>query len=81
MWLAKVREAKGEDIEVDWQPFSLSQVNSDKESDIKLWDQPEHLDGSDHTFLAHRSGLAAKRQGKEAFESFFTLSRHLRLML
>jgi len=71
MWLAKVREAKDEEIEVDWQPFSLSQVNSDKESDIKLWEQPEHLDGSDHTFLAHRSGLAAKRQGKEAFESFF----------
>ena len=71
MWLAKVEDTGGQEIEVDWQPFSLSQVNSDKESDIKLWEQPEHLDGSDHTFLAHRAGLAAKRQGKEAFESFF----------
>ena len=71
MWLAKVRESTGSEIEVDWQPFSLAQVNSDKDSDIKLWDQPEAIDGSDHTFLAHRAGLAAKRQGKEAFESFF----------
>ena len=71
MWLAKVRESTGSDIEVDWQPFSLAQVNSDKENDIKLWDQPEAKDGSDFTFLAHMSGLAAKRQGKEAFESFF----------
>ena len=71
MWLDKVRESTGSGIEVDWQPFSLAQVNSDKEQDIKLWDQPEAKDGSDNTFLAHRAGLAAKRQGKEAFEAFF----------
>ena len=71
VWLAKVREVSGKDIDIDWQPFSLAQVNSDKGSDFKLWDQPEHLDGSDATFLAHRSGLSARRQGKDAFESFF----------
>ena len=71
VWLAKVREVSGRDIDIDWQPFSLSQVNSDKGPDFKLWDQPEHLDGSDRTFLAHRAGLSAKRQGKDAFESFF----------
>ena len=71
MWLANVREVSGKEINIDWQPFSLSQVNVDKDSDIKLWEQPEHLDGSDHTFLAHRAGLSAKRQGKDAFESFF----------
>ena len=71
MWLAKVRETTGSEVEVDWQPFSLAQVNSDKEQDIKLWDQPEAKDSSNPTFLAHKCGLAAKRQGKEAFESFF----------
>lgn len=71
MWLSKVEESTGEKIQVDWQPFSLAQVNSDKEQDIKLWDQPGVKDGSDHTFLAHMSGLAAKRQGDEAFRSFF----------
>jgi predicted DsbA family dithiol-disulfide isomerase len=71
VWLSKVEESTGETIKVDWQPFSLAQVNSDKENDIKLWEKPEVKDGSDPTFLAHMSGLAAKRQGEEAFSSFF----------
>jgi predicted DsbA family dithiol-disulfide isomerase len=69
--LTKVRELGGEDFEVDWQPFSLAQANSDKGPDFKYWEQPGALDGSDRTLLAHRAGLAAKRQGKEAFEAFF----------
>ena len=71
MWLSKVEESTGETVKVDWQPFSLAQVNSDKESDVKLWELPEMADGSDKTFLAHMSGLAAKRQGEEQFKSFF----------
>ena len=71
MWLVKVGDSTGSAVEVDWQPFSLNQVNNDKGPDFKLWEQPEILDGSDNTLLAHRAGLAAKRQGKEAFESFF----------
>jgi predicted DsbA family dithiol-disulfide isomerase len=72
VWLTKVEETTGTKVEVDWQPFSLAQVNSDnKDAGIKLWDQPEVKDGSDKTFLAHMSGLAAKRQGKEAFEAYF----------
>ena len=71
MWLAKVETSTGSKIDVDWQPFSLTQVNTDKDAEIKAWDQPGVLDGSDKSFLAHQSGLAAKRQGKEAFESFF----------
>ena len=72
MWLSKVEEATGETIKIDWQPFSLAQVNSDnKDGGIKLWEQPEVLDGTDKTFLAHMSGLAAKRQGEESFGSFF----------
>ena len=71
VWLAKVEESTGNPIEIDWQPFSLAQATNDKGEDYKYWEQPEALDGSDHTLLAHRAGLAAKRQGKEAFESFF----------
>ncbi len=71
MWLSQVRETTGKDVEVDWQPFSLAQVNSDKGEDFKLWEQPEVIDGSDTTLLALRAGLAAKRQGKAEFESFF----------
>ncbi len=71
VWLAKVEEASGEDVDVDWQPLSLAQVNSKEEPDFKYWEQPGALDGSDNTLLAHRAGLAAKRQGKEQFKSFF----------
>ena len=71
VWLSKVEESTGQTIKVDWQPFSLAQVNSDKDQDIKLWEQPGVKDGTDQTFLAHVSGLAAKRQGEEAFQSFF----------
>jgi predicted DsbA family dithiol-disulfide isomerase len=69
--LTKVRELGWQDFEVDWQPFSLAQINSDKGPEFKYWEQPGALDGSDRTLLAHRAGLAAKRQGKEAFEAFF----------
>ena len=78
MWLAKVRATTGQAIDVDWQPFSLEQVNSDKGEDFKYWEQPGALDGSDNTLLAHRAGLAAKRQGKESFEAFFIALLKLR---
>ena len=71
VWLAKVEEQTGKAVEIDWQPFLLSQINSDKGPEFKVWEQPGILDGSDNTLLAHQAGLAAKRQGKEAFESFF----------
>ncbi len=71
VWLSTVKETTGKDFEVDWQPFSLAQVNQKEGDDFKYWEQPAVLDGTDHTLLAHRAGLAAKRQGKEAFESFF----------
>ncbi len=71
MWLAKVESSTGSKVEVDWQPFALAQVNADKDAELKVWERPEVLDGTDPIFLAHRSGLAAKRQGKEAFEAFF----------
>ena len=79
VWLAKVEELTGESVEIDWQPFLLAQVNNDKGQEDKIWERPEIIDGSDNTLLAHRAGLAAKRQGKEAFQKFFmTLlrSRH-----
>ena len=56
---------------MDWQPFSLAQVNSTQGPDFKYWEQPGALDGSDNTLLAHRAGLGAKRQGGKAFQSFF----------
>ncbi len=70
MWLATVREQTGQEINVDWQPFSLAQVNN-KEEGVLVWELPGAIDGSDPTLLAHKAGLAAKRQGNELFEAFF----------
>ena len=69
MWLAKVREQTGNPIEVDWQPFSLAQVNN-KDGD-NVWERPDVVSGEDPILLAHKAGLAIKRQGKEAFEAYF----------
>lgn len=79
MWLEKVKKVGGKKPNIDWQPFSLAQVNSDKGEDFKVWEQPGVRDGSDTTLLAHRAGLAAKRQGPEAFDAFriaIVKSRH-----
>ncbi len=69
MWLAKVRELTGQDIDIDWQPFSLSQVNN-KDGD-NVWERADVISGNDPILLAHKAGLAVKRQGKEAFEDYF----------
>lgn len=74
-----MKESTGKEVSIDWQPFSLVQANNDKGDDFKYWEQPEALDGSDTTLLAHKAGLAAKRQGPEAFNAFFMAllrSRH-----
>ncbi|MBM3943305.1 MAG: hypothetical protein FJ316_10370 [SAR202 cluster bacterium] len=70
VWLSQVKESGQRDFQVDWRPFSLAQVNQGQGADFKHWEQPGALDGSDNTLLAHRAGLAAKRQGGPAFERF-----------
>ena len=35
--LAKAKESAGIQLEIDWRPFSLSQVNSDKGPGFKYW--------------------------------------------
>lgn len=70
MWLSQVRRS-GREFQVDWQPFSLAQVNSDLGEDFRYWEQPGALDGADNTLLALRAGLAARLQGPECFDAFF----------
>lgn len=38
-----MEETTGKSIDVDWQPFSLSQISSDKGPDYKYWEQPEGI--------------------------------------
>lgn len=71
MWLAQVRRSGIREFDVDWQPFSLAQVNSDRGEEFRYWEQPGALDGADNTLLALRAGLAARRQGPAPFDTFF----------
>ncbi len=78
VWLAKVEESIGETVEIDWQPFLLAQANNEKGQEDKIWERPEIIDGSDNALLAHRAGLASKRQGEDAFKGFFMALLRLR---
>jgi hypothetical protein len=71
VWLSQVKRSGLREFQVDWQPFSLAQVNSHQGEEFRYWEQPGALDGSDHTLLALRAGLAARRQGPERFDAFF----------
>jgi hypothetical protein len=68
MWLAKVKESYGDNLQVDWQPFFLAQANSKEGPEWKAWEQTE--DNPNLGLLAMTAGEAARRQGSAAFESF-----------
>ena len=68
MWFAKVKEKYGDNLQVEWKPFLLSQVNSKEGPEWKAW---EHTADSPTTSLLDmRAGEAARRQGSQAFEAF-----------
>ena len=69
MWLAKVKESRGDDLQVDWRAFLLAQVNSKEGPDWKVWEQRDDPI-SMNALTAMRAGQAALRQGSQAFEAF-----------
>ena len=68
MWLAKVREAYGDNLDIDWKPFYLAQINSGDDSDWKAWEQKE--DSPTLGLQAFAAAEAAARQGVAQFEAF-----------
>ena len=68
MWLAKVKESYGDNLQLDWKPFMLAQVNSKEGPDWKAWEQED--DSPSLGLLAMRAGEAARRQGDRPFEAF-----------
>ena len=68
MWLAKVRETYGDNLDIDWKPFMLAQVNNQEGPEWKAWEQSE--DTPTLGLTAFRAGAAAQRQGRKIFEEF-----------
>jgi hypothetical protein len=68
MWFAKVRDEYGDELQIDWQPFLLTQINSKEGPEWKAW---EHTDDAPNLSLVDmRGGEAARRQGTQLFEAF-----------
>jgi hypothetical protein len=68
VWLAKVRETYGENLDIDWKPFYLAQANSKEGPEWKAWEQKE--DSATLGLQAFAAAEAAARQGVGPFEAF-----------
>tara|TARA_B100001146_G_C15993224_1_gene353528 strand:- start:96 stop:674 length:579 start_codon:yes stop_codon:yes gene_type:complete len=68
IWLARVKEELGEDLEINWRSFALEQVNSKEGDDWKAWEQGD-------TYVSRglwplRGGVAARAQGTDAHNEY-----------
>ena len=68
MWLDRVKNVLGDDLDITWKNFSLEQINNKEGDDWKVWEQKSLHEA--RALLASVAGEAAKRQGNEAFERF-----------
>lgn len=68
VWLAKVRETYGDNLDIDWKPFYLAQANSKEGPEWKAWEQKE--DSATLGLQAFAAAEAAARQGVGLFEAF-----------
>ena len=68
MWLDRVKQVYGDNLQITWKYFSLEQVNSKMGPDWKVWEQPEGFES--RSLLSLIAGEAARRQGEEAFDRY-----------
>ena len=68
MWLDRVKQEYGDNLEVTWKNFQLEQVNSKEGAEWKVWEQPD--EHQQRSLVAAMAGEAARRQGEEAFHRF-----------
>ena len=69
IWLARVKEQMGADLEITWRSFCLEQVNSKNGDDWKAWEQPE--DYISRGLWALRGGIAARKQSDALHDVYF----------
>lgn len=71
--LQKAKEHEGDNLEIEWRYLSLEQINSTEGDGWKIWEQPTSYPMRGR--WAFRGAEAARKQGKDAFETF-----HLNLL-
>lgn len=69
MWLDEVKKSLGDQLKLNWRNFSLEQINYKGDDDWKVWEVKDLTQTK--ALMASIAGEAAKRQGAEAFDSFF----------
>lgn len=74
IWLAKVKEELGDDLEVNWRSFALEQVNNKEGDDWKAWEQDD--DYVSRGLWPLRGGIAARAQGTVAHNDYMEKILH-----
>ena len=69
VWLDPIVSHYSGDLELQWKNFSLEQINAANGGQGKVWDQTDLT--KTRSLLASVAGEAARRQGDDAFNSFF----------
>jgi predicted DsbA family dithiol-disulfide isomerase len=68
-WLREVRRQLGDDrIDITWKVFPLEQVNAPDDAEFPIWDLPADRRSRGRDSL--HAAVAARRQGREAFDRF-----------
>lgn len=76
IWLARVKQEMGDDLEIKWRSFALEQVNSKEDEDWKAWQQgPEYVSRG---LWPLRGGIAARRQDEEAHAAYMKTVQELK---
>ncbi|MCI0869738.1 MAG: DsbA family protein, partial [Chloroflexi bacterium] len=75
MWLDRVKQVYGDDMEITWRNFSLEQnaftlkqKSEGTESDWKVWEQEDPTQG--RSLMGQIAAEAARRQGPELYDKF-----------
>ena len=68
IWLARVKEEMGDDLQIRWRSFALEQVNSKESEDWKAWQQDS--DYVSRGLWPLRGGIAARRQSEDAHGAY-----------
>ncbi len=78
IWLSRVKNELGDDLELNYRSFALEQVNSKEGSDWKAWEQ-----GADYVsrgLWSLRGGIASRMQGYDSHDKYMLELQHFKFV-